>query len=130
MISGRDTLPSWDRLWTELTEEELRLSLFNRTNNNSQKIEEEQENVALVGKGKTKKGSSKGLNPKGEKKKKDMSKIKCSGCQQFGHYVSNCPQSRKSEKKGKKQGATSTSADELSSRMEDEFALIACLTSG
>ncbi|KAH9322750.1 hypothetical protein KI387_017389 [Taxus chinensis] len=105
--------------------EELRLSLVNGANNKSQKSEVEQENVALAGKGKAKKGSSKGSNSQGEKKKKDSSKIKCYGCHEFGHYVSDCPERKKNEKKGKKQVAASASADELSSRMEDEFALIA-----
>ncbi|KAH9311103.1 hypothetical protein KI387_026139, partial [Taxus chinensis] len=54
---------------------ELRLSLVNGANNKSQKSEVEHENVALVGKGKAKKGSSKGSNYQGEKKKKDSSKI-------------------------------------------------------
>ncbi|KAH9326462.1 hypothetical protein KI387_006640, partial [Taxus chinensis] len=48
VINGRDTLPSWDRLWSDFTQEELRLSLVNGANNKSQKSEVEQENVALA----------------------------------------------------------------------------------
>ena len=118
-------MPSWDQLWSDFTQEELRLSLVSGTSSKSHKSEAEQENVALAGKGKAKKGSSKGSNPQGEKKKKDLSKVKCYGCHEFGHYVSDCPQ----RKKGKKQTTASASADELSSRMEDEFALIACMVS-
>lgn len=85
--------------------------------------------MALPGKGKAKKDSSKAPSPKGEKKKKDVSKVKCYSFHEFGHYVSNCPHRKKGEKKGKKKMIASTSVDELSSRMEQEFALIACLTS-
>ena len=124
VVSGRDTLPSWDRLWTDFTQEEFRLSLVNGANK-SQKSEVEQENVALAGKGKAKKGSSKGTNSQSEKKKKDLSKVKCFGCHEYGHYVSDCPE----RKKAKKQVAASASAEDLSTRMEDEFALIACMVS-
>ena len=58
------------------------------------------ENMALAGNGKAKKRSSKGPNPKGEKK--DLSKVKCYGCHEFNHYVNNCLQRKKTEKKGKK----------------------------
>ena len=85
----------------------------------------EQENVALAGKGKAKKGSSKGSNSQSEKKKKDLSKVKCFGCHEYGHYVSDFPE----RKKAKKQVAASASAEDLSTRMEDEFALIACMVS-
>lgn len=85
--------------------------------------------MTLAGKRKANKGSRKGLNPKDEKKKKVLSKIKCYGYHKFGHYVSGFPQRKKNEKKGKKQTIAPTSVDELSSRIEDEFALIAYLTS-
>ena len=83
----------------------------------------EQENAALVGKGKAKKGSSNGSNSQSKKKKKDLSKIKCFGCHEYSHYVSDFLE----RKKAKKQAAASTSVEELSSRLEDEFALIACM---
>ena len=78
VVSGRDTLPGWDRLWSDFTQEEFRLSLVNEANK-SQKNEVEQENVSLAGKGKAKKGSSTGSNSQSEKKKKDLSKVKCFG---------------------------------------------------
>ena len=40
VFSGQDTLPSWDRLWTNFTKEDFRLSLFNGANK-SQKGEVE-----------------------------------------------------------------------------------------
>jgi hypothetical protein len=52
--------PDWDRLWDDFTQEELRLGSLSG-NNNHHKGEEE-EIIALVGKGeaKTNKGSSNG----------------------------------------------------------------------
>jgi len=67
-------------------------------NNCGQKLEEE-ENVSLAGKRRPKKGSSNGLTSKGEKKKKYLSKIKCYICHQPGHYVIQCPNKKKGEKK-------------------------------
>ena len=61
------------------------------------------------------------MNSQSEKKKKnDLSKLKCFGCHEYGHYVSDFLE----RKKAKKQVVASTSVEELSSRMEDEFALI------
>ena len=53
--------------------------------------------MALVAKGKKKK-SKKG--PKGGTKQQtceqnDMSKVKCFACQNFGHYVGQCPNKKK-----------------------------------
>ena len=78
-----------------------------------------------MGKGKAKKGSSKGSNSQSEKKKKDLSKIKCFGCHKYGHYVSDCLE----RKKAKKKVVASASVQELSNKLEDEFALIACMVS-
>lgn len=87
----------------------------------------EHENIALVRKGKEKKRFRKGSNSQSEKKnkKKHISMIKCFGFHEYSHYARNFLE----RKKGKKQVTTSTSAEELSNRMEDEFALIACINS-
>ena len=111
-------MPSWDRLWSDFSQEELRLSLVSgssTSNNKTPKVGKEQENVALVGEGKTKKGSSKGSGPKVEKKKKDPSEVKCYGRHEFGHYVSDCHHRKK---KGKKKETTSANAYELSNKMD------------
>ena len=88
---------SWDLLWTVFTQEEFRQSLVNGANK-SQKSEVEHENVAQAGKGKAKKGSNKGSNSKSEKKKKEFSKVKCFGCHEFGHYVSDFLERKKGKK--------------------------------
>lgn len=56
--------------------------------NKGPKAKEEEENIALVSKGKEKKDLNEGHSSKGgEKKNKDLSKVKCFICGEFGHYV-------------------------------------------
>ena len=88
---------------------------------------EKEENIALARKGKAKKGPNQGQDFKGEKKKKDLSKVKCSGCSALGHYVIQCPK-RKKDKKGK-QTTSSTNIYDLSTKLEDEFTLFAAISS-
>jgi hypothetical protein len=65
-VVAREKLPDWERLWDDLTEEELRVG----TSQASQPKSEDEENLALAGKGKFrgKKGPSGGQTSKGEKK--------------------------------------------------------------
>ena len=51
--------------------------------------------------------------------------MKCFGCHEYVDYVSNCSKRQET----KKQVVASASVEELSSRMEDEFALIVCMVS-
>lgn len=90
-------------------------------------MEKEEENIALVGKEKVKKGPNQGHGSKGEKKKKEMSKVKCFGCDEFGHYVTQCSK-RKKDKKGALVAA-STKINHLSAKFEDEFAMFVTLSS-
>ena len=55
-----------------------------------------------------------------------MSKVKCFACHKLGHYVSQCP-----NKKNKKSSQTAASADidEFSSKFDEDFSLIAFLSS-
>lgn len=126
VVTRRSNFPTQECLWNDFTQEELLLSLMRGnscTSSGSKQKGGDNKNVALVRKDKAKKGFNKGSNSK-EEKKKDMSKIKCYGCHKFGHYRNNCPLKKNADKKGKKQ--TTIIANELSRRIEDEFALIAC----
>jgi len=91
-ILGRDTLPAWDRMWSNLSQEELRQVVVKRTiSRRSSKVvkgEKEEENVALGTK-----GPSQGQGKK--KKKKNLSKVKCFRCGEFGHYSTQCPLKKK-----------------------------------
>ena len=83
-VNGREKLPGWERLWSDLVQEEIRR---NTMDGSSSKASDE-ENFSLATKakkGKRKKASQSGV--KG--KKQDMSK--CFHCHQHGHYATNCP---------------------------------------
>ena len=73
-IVGRETLPSWSRLWDDFTQEEIRDG-----SQVGQTSEEAEQNVALADKSKN-------------KKKKYLSHIKCYCCGQLGHYAMKCPE--------------------------------------
>lgn len=64
------------------------------------------------------------LSYKGEKKKKDLRKIKRFSCQQFGHYATKCPE----QKKGSKKDLVATPAKiVLFSSHFEEFSLNGCM---
>ena len=97
-IVSRENMPSWERLWDDFVQEELRVG----SGSSSGQRGGDEDTVALAAKGKKKKVIWKG--PKeGDKKKKgkgeqqqcDMSKVKCFACHKFGHYVVVCPNRKK-----------------------------------
>ena len=64
---------------SDFTQEEKRLSLVDditKSGGKETKVDNEEENVALARKGKVKKGPSQAQDSKGEKKKKDILKVK------------------------------------------------------
>jgi hypothetical protein len=103
-ISGREALPTFDRLWTDCTQEELRLR-----NRGVEDSSEENHALALH----TKKGGKFKRNFrqtfKGEKsssnpgyQRRDVSEIQCFRCDNYGHYARNCP----TRKKGRQYAST------------------------
>lgn len=63
-IIGRDKLPDWECLWSDFTQEELRLSLVEASSSSGKgaKVEKEEENLALA----SKSGKAKGKKGQGE----------------------------------------------------------------
>eukprot|EP00253_Pinus_taeda_P031746 PITA_31746 len=89
-VNGREKFPGWERLWSDLVQEEIRQSTRDRSS--SKGVDEE--NCALASK--AKKGKIKKASQSGAKgKKQDMSKVNCFHCHQHGHYATNCPQKKK-----------------------------------
>ena len=76
-VNGREKLPGWERLWSDLMQEETRRS----TRDGSSSKASDEENCTLAAK--AKKGKSKKFSHSGAKgKKQDMSKVKCFHCHQ------------------------------------------------
>jgi hypothetical protein len=74
-------------------------------------------------KGKGNKSQSKAESSQGGKKK-DLSKIKCFHCHEFGHYAMKCP-----HKKESKKTSGGEVGEALASQFELDFTLIACMAS-
>eukprot|EP00253_Pinus_taeda_P029161 PITA_29161 len=88
-VNGREKLPDWERLWSNLMYEEIRRS----TRDGSSSNDDEEENMALESKkrkGKGKASHSKSNSSHGGKKG-DKSKVRCFNCHEMGHYVTKCP---------------------------------------
>eukprot|EP00253_Pinus_taeda_P021218 PITA_21218 len=118
-VNGWEKLPGWERLWSDLVQEEIRRN----TRDKSSSKASDEENCALVAK--AKKGKNKKASHSSAKgKKQDMSKVKCFHCHQHGHYATNCPQKKKN-----KQAAESAAGEALASQFERDFSLISCLAS-
>jgi hypothetical protein len=109
-------MPSWERLWDDFVQEELRIRLGSTIRQHG---EDYGEDISLSEKGKkkTKKGPKGGAKKqqKGGEKERDMSKVKCFSCNKMGNYVVQCL-----NRKNKKRGGTSTSTeeDDVSSQFE------------
>jgi hypothetical protein len=103
-IIGRESLQTFDRLWIDFTQEELRLR-----NRGLEDYSEQNHALALH----TKKGGKFKRNFwqtfKGEKysfnpgyQRRDISEIQCFRCDNYGHIARNCP----TKKKGKQYAST------------------------
>lgn len=99
-IYGLEKLLYWDILRSDIAQEELRLRLVNGTSSNRKapKLEKEKESVSIPRMRKVNKVPSKAQGLKGEKKNKDLLKVKFFGCGQLGHYVIQCPSQKKGQK--------------------------------
>eukprot|EP00253_Pinus_taeda_P020201 PITA_20201 len=122
LVNGGEKLPEWERLWSDLVQEEIRQN----TRDGSSSKNDEEENCALAGK--AKKGQRKSSHSKSDSsqgsKKKDVSKIKCFHCQEMGHYDIKCP-----HKKVGKNPLGGVAGEALASQFELDFTRIACMVS-
>jgi len=99
-MNGREKLPDWERLWSDLMQEEIRRNI---QDGSSSKVDDE-ENLALTSKARKGKGKvsySKSNSYHGGNKG-DKSKVRCFNCHEMGHYVTNYP--LKKSKRGSSKG--------------------------
>ena len=94
-FNGREKFPDWERLWSDLVQEEFRR---NTKDGSSSKNEDEEDcaSATKARKGKGKKFHSKSKSKNG--KNQDMSKVKCFHYHEYGHFSTNCPQKKKNKK--------------------------------
>eukprot|EP00253_Pinus_taeda_P018416 PITA_18416 len=121
-VNGREKLSDWERLWSDLMQEEIGRS----TRDGSSSKHDDEENIALeskVRKGKGKASHSKSSSSHGGKKLKN-SKVRLFHCHEVGHYATNCPQ-----KKSRKGSSKGLDGEALASQFELDFFLIACMVS-
>jgi hypothetical protein len=119
-INGREKLPDWERLWSDLAQEEFRRN----TRDGSSSKHDDEEDCSLASK--ARKGKGKKFHSKSESKGKklDLSKVKCFYCHEHGHLATNCPQKKKNKKV-----VGATAGEALASQFELDFSLIACMVS-
>ena len=110
----------WDRLWSDVVQEEIRRS----TRDGSSSKNDDEENFTLASK--ERKGKGKKSHPKSEAKGKklDLSKVKCFHYHEHGHLATNCPQKKKNKK-----AIGAAMGDALASKFVLDFSLITCLVS-
>jgi hypothetical protein len=118
-IVAREKLPDWQHLWDDFVQEEIHLGQASGSSTTSKVVDEEALALASKGKGKSKNKGS------GKKKNIDFSKVKCFQCHKFGHFASQCPE----KKKSKPQMSTSAGVEEFAKSFEEDFFLIACMSS-
>jgi hypothetical protein len=150
-IVAREHLPTWDRMWDDFAQEEIRLTAES-SGQRQQQSGQGGEDLALWVKGKKKTGRGGRQGPKtggqpqrsgggaesgsgqsgsgqssghGSGLGRDMSKVKCFVCKKFGHYAGQCPNRKK------KKGGTAATAEEVDfpTQFQRECAFHVCCSS-
>ena len=64
------------------------------------------------------------LATKVNKKKKDISQVRCYQCGQMGHYASKCLEKKNVKEKTERDMATSAAVEDYAAKFEQEFSLV------
>jgi hypothetical protein len=105
-ISGREILPTFDHLWTDCTQEEIRLRArgveeFSPNDNHALALNTIKGGIFKINFRKTFK-YEKTSSALGYDQRRDTTKIQCFRCDKYGHYARNCP----TRKKGRQYDST------------------------
>ena len=111
-VVSRENLLDWSRLWDDFTQKEIQEG----SQGNGQKDGVNEENVVLSTKSKN-------------KSKKDLSKVRCVACIQYGHYASQCPEKKKNKKEEDTVVAATAEEADFARRFEKEFSLFSFISS-
>jgi hypothetical protein len=124
-ICAQDKLPPFEKLWTDCIQEEAQIE-----SRNGKQRGIDDENLALAAHARKGRGNGSWKDTRREaspeqRKKKDLSKVKCFSYHEHGHYASQCPQRKKGSRK---QQASSTEVDVVANRLQREFLLVSSLS--
>jgi hypothetical protein len=132
-IVAREALPTWERMWDDFAQEEIRLA-SESSGQRQQQSGQGDEELALWTKGKKKTGRGGQQGPKtggqlqrsgggaessdgqDSSQRRDMSTVRCFACGEMGHYAGQCPK----KKKKKQQDGSAATAEEI--EFSDQFA--------
>jgi hypothetical protein len=132
-IVAREALPTWERMWDDFAQEEIRLA-SESSGQRQQQSGQGDEELALWTKGKKKTGCGGQQGPKtggqlqrsgggaessdgqGNSQGRDMSTVRCFACGEMGHYAGQCPK----KKKKRQQDGSAATAEEM--EFSDQFA--------
>jgi len=121
-VNGWEKLSRWERLWSDLVQEEIKRNTRDRSSSKAS----DEENCAFATKarnGKEKRSLSESSSSN-DGKKVDKSKVRCFHCHELGHYATNFP--KKESKKGSGEGSE---GEALTSQFELDFTLFTCMIS-
>jgi hypothetical protein len=126
-IVAREVMPTWERMWDDFVQEEIRLAAEASGQQQQQQSVPGVEDLSLWTKGKKKtdcggrQGPKFGAPPQGGEsssnsgQKRDMSTVRCFACGEMGHYARQCP-----KKKKKQQDVSAATTEEI--EFSDQFA--------